>query len=424
MEKLRKHLYYIILYIFVKGLLIKLFGNKDVFDLLTDVFVFYIAYQAPRGIKGETRAFLGKGTVWAAGIFLFVGLLSDVIHLTPPLTVLWGVRMFIRYFLLFYAIIKLCDYQDVGLFKSFIYKMFTWNVIACMVEFLLDRTGDIMGGTFVGNSQLVVFLIICLLVFSMDYYKGEILQKSFYIRILTVFVIAMWAEIKFLYFLTPLCVYSCYVLSRRFTIGHVIVLVMAYFLLVPAMQYALSFYYSEEYVDKVFDQDFIEEETSHEAYNLSAVGRSFNRGTCIEKAEQLLLIDPLHYGIGYGIGSGVNSGKFRTWINERYQETAYFLFTSSYVLIETGWIGYIAFLLMYLLITIRFIRYYRNQEDEIIKYWATLGLAMGLYTFMLIWYNDRPYVDYYLPFILWAFCFLAVERKGAALEMQEEETIN
>ena len=421
MEKLRKYLYYIILFIFIKGVFIKFLGNKDIFDLMTDVLVFYIAYKAPRGEKGEVRSMLGKGVVWAAGTFLFVGLLADLINLVPPLTVLWGVRMFARYFLLLYAINKLCDARDVDKFKEFMYRMFKWNTVACVVEFFLGRIADSMGGLFVDNAQLILFLIICLVLFTIEYFNKNISLVSFLIRIAIIFVIAIWAEIKFLYFFTPLCVYTGYVLIRKFSIGHIVTMVMAYFLLIPVMQFALSFYYGEEYVNKVFDREYVEQETHHEGYNLSAVGLSFNRGTCIEKAENLLLQEPVHYYIGHGIGSGTNSGTFHTWINERYRNYAYFYFTSSYVLIETGWIGYIAFLLVYLFFIIRFWKSFWHQEDETIRYWATIGMMMGLFTFMLIWYNDRPYVDYYLAFILWAFCLLAVERKGIEMDEVEEE---
>lgn len=396
-----------------------LLGNKDIFDIMTDVLVFYIAYKAPRGEKGEVRSMLGDGIVWSTGTFLFVGLLSDLINLVPPLTVLWGVRMFARYFLLLYAIIKLCDVQDLDTFKEFVYRMFKWNAVTCIVEFFLGRIGDVMGGIFVGNAQLAVFLIICLVLFTIDYFNRNISLVSILIRIVIIFVIAMWAEIKFLYFFTPLCVYTGYVLIRKFSIGHVITMAVAYFLLIPVMQFALSFYYGEEYVRNTFDEEYIHLATTHEGYNLSAIGRSFNRSIAIEKAEDLFLQNPIHYYIGHGIGSGTNSGAFGTWIKQRYEDTAYYYFTSSYVLIETGWIGYIAFLLVYIFFTIRFWKVYWHQEDETIRYWVTIGLMMGVFTFMVIWYNDRPYADYYLPFILWAFCLLSVERKG--LETNEDE---
>ena len=75
-------------------------------------------------------------------------------------------------------------------------------------------------------------------------------------------------------------------------------------------------------------------------------------------------------------------------------------------------------MLIYLFITVRFARYYLRQDDEYVRYWAALGFGMGIFTFMLIWYNDQPYVNYFLPFMLWAFCFLAVERKKFETEAE------
>lgn len=411
MNKKTKQLYYILIYICIKGLLIKLIGHADTFNFLADIMIFYIAYKAPHGKKGELRELLGKGVLFSIGIFLLVGIISDFLNLTAPLTVIWGLRMILRYFLLFYAIIKLERNHDFIDFRKIIYNVFRWNVLVCFTEYLLDRTGDLMGGTFIGNGELSVFLLICLLCFSLDYFVKRISSRNFAIRMAIIFTIAIWAEIKLFYFLIPLSIYTIYVLIKKFSVTHIVILCVAYFSFVPVMEYVLSLYYDKQYVEHVFDYDNIVRETSHAGYNLSAIGRSFNRSTCIKQAEELFLTDPLHYAIGWGIGAGSNSDRFGTWINQKYRDTAYFYFTSSYVLIETGWIGYIAFLLMYLFIVFRFWKIYRNNEKNlVVKYWTVLGLTMSIMTFLFIWYNDRPYADYYLPFCLWAFCFLEIRR--------------
>ena len=92
----------------------------------------------------------------------------------------------------------------------------------------------------------------------------------------------------------------------------------------------------------------------------------------------------------------------------KYRHTGYFYFTSSFVLIETGWIGYILFISIYLFIMLRFLYYYIKSKNNQEKYWAAIGTMMGIMTFMFIWYNSAPYVDYYLPFMLWGFCFLGI----------------
>ena len=92
-----------------------------------------------------------------------------------------------------------------------------------------------------------------------------------------------------------------------------------------------------------FDMEFIQEETSH-AYTLSeeAADFSFNRSTCVEMASTLILNDPIHLLFGYGVGSGNTSEKFGTWISATYSKiTSYNWFTSSWLLIEYGWVGYI-----------------------------------------------------------------------------------
>ena len=100
-------------------------------------------------------------------------------------------------------------------------------------------------------------------------------------------VIAIWAELKFAYFVSPLIIYGSYVLLRKFNFTHLIVLGIAFLMLVPTLQFFMSFYYDETYVNMVFDPEFIKEETTH-AYGFQD---GFNRSTAIEMTNELLLTD-------------------------------------------------------------------------------------------------------------------------------------
>ena len=106
---------------------------------------------------------------------------------------------------------------------------------------------------------------------------------------------AMAAEIKIMYFTIPLAIYAVYVFIKKFSITHVITLIIAYFCLIPAMKTILLLMYNEQYVNKVFNIEAIEKETKG-SYNLSenAANISFNRSTCVEKATLIILKDEIH----------------------------------------------------------------------------------------------------------------------------------
>lgn len=403
-----KLFYFTLLFIFFKGFCIQFLGYMDVLNLLADILVIFCAIKTPKMPFRQITKISGKPVLYSLTLFLILGVLADLLNFVPMKTVLWGVKNFIRFFLLSYAILGRYRILTAENFKSFLKKMFYINILAVIIDVFAGRKGDWMGGIFAGNGDLSIFLVVSLLFFTSDYMKGKI-KKSYIIGIYVLtFYIAMVAEIKFLYFMIPLCLYLTYIFVRKMTILNVLIFVISCFFIEPVIKYSLSFYYNQEYVDKIFDDDERDAYLTGDGYNLSNTGIGFNRNTCIERSQMIFLTDLHSSLIGKGLGSASNSSTFGTWMANQYRQTGYFFFTSSFVLIETGWIGYILFLSIYLFIMLRFWFLYRKSKSEQSKYWAAIGTMMGIMTFMFIWYNSAPYVDYYLPFMLWGFCFLGI----------------
>ena len=190
---------------------------------------------------------------------------------------------------------------------------------------------------------------------------------------------------------------------------NITVFILSCMFIVPSLKYALSFYYNDAYIEAIFNEEERDDYLSNSGYNLGMDDNGFNRNTSIENVQLLFFRDNIQTSlVGFGLGSASNSKTFGTWIADMYRFTGYFFFTSSFVLIETGWIGYILFISIYLFIMLRFLYYYIKSKNNQEKYWAAIGTMMGIMTFIFIWYNSAPYVDYYLPFMLWGFCFLGI----------------
>ena len=403
-----KLFYYTLLFIFFKGFCIQFLGYMDVLNLLADILVIICAIKTPKIPFKQITKISGKPVIYSLALFLILGVLADLLNFVSIKTVLWGVKNIIRLFLLSYAILGRYRTLTAESFKYFFKKMFYINILAVIIDFFAGRKGDWMGGIFAGNGDLAIFLVVSLLFFTSDYMKGK-LKRTYIIGIYVLtFYIAMLAEIKFLYFLIPLCLYLTYIFVRKMTVLNVLIFVLSCFFIEPVIKASLSFYYNQEYVDKIFDDDERDAYLTGDGYNLSNTDIGFNRNTCIERAQQIFLTDLQSSLIGNGLGSASNSNTFGTWMASQYRHTGYFFFTSSFVLIETGWIGYILFISIYLFIMLRFLYYYIKSKNNQEKYWAAIGTMMGILTFIFIWYNSAPYVDYYLPFMLWGFCFLGI----------------
>ncbi len=398
-----------LLFIFVKGFIIKTFGNFDLINLLADVLVICCAVKTPKIQIQNVIKITGRPIIFSLFFFFLIGIIGDIVNSVPIKTSIWGIKNFLRFFLLTYSIIGRYKFLDSYTFKKLVTKLFYLNLLAITIDFFAGRKGDSMGGIFLGNGDLAIFLIVSLFLFTSDYFVGRKKKLLVVGAYVSSFIIAMLAEIKFLYLIIPMCLYLSYVLIKKMTIMNITVFILSCMFIVPTLKYALSFYYNEAYIEAIFNEEERDEYLSNSGYNLGMADNGFNRNTSIENVQLLFFRDNLTPSlVGYGLGSASNSKTFGTWIADKYRFTGYFFFTSSFVLIETGWIGYILFISIYLFIMLRFLYYYIKSKNNQEKYWAAIGTMMGIMTFMFIWYNSAPYVDYYLPFMLWGFCFLGI----------------
>ena len=273
-------------------------------------------------------------------------------------------------------------------------------MLFCVLQFFQGQRYDLMGGTFRGNGLLLLMLFISLIIFSGDFFHKKLSTYKYLIRIGCVLVIAIWAELKFAYFVSPLIIYGSYVLLRKFNFTHLIVLGIAFLMLVPTLQFFMSFYYDETYVNMVFDPEFIKEETTH-AYGFQD---GFNRSTAIEMTNELLLTDTKSKIFGHGLGSGTQSFYFQTLFYEKWAWTTYYNFSTSYILTELGWIGFILFCFIYLIALIKFYTIYKKAKVPNQKYWSTAGILAVCVSILMFWYNDSAYFNFYLMYFFWAIC--------------------
>lgn len=398
-----------LLFIFVKGFIIKTFGNFDLINLLADVLVICCAVKTPKIQIQNVIKITGRPIIFSLFFFFLIGIIGDIVNSVPIKTSIWGIKNFLRFFLLTYSIIGRYKFLDSYTFKKLVTKLFYLNLLAITIDFFAGRKGDSMGGIFLGNGDLAIFLIVSLFLFTSDYFVGRKKKLLVVGAYVSSFIIAMLAEIKFLYLIIPMCLYLSYVLIKKMTIMNITVFILSCMFIVPSLKYALSFYYNDAYIEAIFNEEERDDYLSNSGYNLGMDDNGFNRNTSIENVQLLFFRDNIQTSlVGFGLGSASNSKAFGTWIADKYRFTGYFFFTSSFVLIETGWIGYILFISIYLFIMLRFLYYYIKSKNNQEKYWAAIGTMMGIMTFMFIWYNSAPYVDYYLPFMLWGFCFLGI----------------
>lgn len=401
----KRLIYFTIYWIFLSSIINRYVWNSAIITLIPDVLVIGIFLYNP--IRKKSISKISSKTVLITfTTFLTIGILSAIINTTQLTSFLWGFRMIIRYPLLFYITYQHFNLKDVFILKKNLYLSFWINAIFIILQFSQGVVGDPMGGIWSGNGILTIYILISIVIYGSDYFLGKISLINFSARVVFFFICATWGEIKILYFIIPFIIYIEYCFYKKFNLSHLFIIVIAYFSLIPILQWGLSLYYDKDYVDSVFDTEALEEYNNND-YGFS--GYSYNRGTCIQLATAQFLKDPFHLLFGHGIGSATVSKLFPSKIGAKYGEiTCYYYFTCSYVLIEVGWVGFTLYLLFHIFLFYSFFKSYIKSKNINMKNWSAIGCLSVIITFIMIYYNSSPYSDYYIMYLLWAICFIAI----------------
>ncbi len=405
--KQKKWIFYGLYIILYTGVIAEFFIKSPIMNILADILVI------PSSIAIIYRnkynfSYIGKGYKLLMIIIILVGIIGAILnHATTPVAFLWTLRMILRYPLVFVAILATFNEEDIKKTKKILCTCLFINFGAELIErYVFGITGgDVLGGTFGGNGALANFVLLSLILFSSDFFHGRLSKVKFLFVISGSFMLAMLSEIKLLYFVIPLTIYGCYVFQKKFSIVHIATLVIGLLVAVPVLSSVLSLYYDDDYVTHTLNADELEK------YNTNSYGfmeGGFNRGTAIELTNEVMLTDTKLKLFGYGLGSGTLADWTGATLSKRFRHTTFFYFFNSYVLAELGWVGYLAYVGIFVLLTMNFWKYYHRYHDKVIRQWAGLGLMSCLLTFLMMYYNSSPYVDHYLFTIFYAICFKAI----------------
>lgn len=407
----KKCLYAVLYLLIYVGAIRKYLISNQLLTLLPDFLILFVSLSLL--LKKDVKKHGFKECIGTPACVVYIMLIGSsvlgaIFNSAHIMSYLWGLRVLLRYSLLVWIIYQLFTWADVLKYKKILYHGFIANLLFCLFQFMRGERGDFMTGTFEANGPLMLYCLTVFLVTSADYFCKQATLRKFLFVVSVLMLIAIWAEIKVMYFLFPLVLYSLYVFIKKFTLKLVLLLVAGFFYLIPTMKYFMSFYYDDDYVQQTFDAEFIEEETTH-AYGFQEGG--FNRSTAIEQADAVLLDTPIKKWFGNGLGSGSISSLFSTGYSDRYGYTTFWNFSTSYCLAEMGWTGFVLYCLFFSFIVIRFFSIYRQSSDGIIKYWTSIGIVSGLSTFLLAWYDDNVYYKYLPMYFLWGVCLVAIEQR-------------
>lgn len=420
MNKTKRYVYWAVYAVLYCSVIQRYIWQNQFVQLIPDVIIFYICIFQ-KGLtnriakSNSVSKILGNSIIYLYISFFILGFISDIINIVNPLTSLWGGRMIIRYGLLFMLIYKNLDYNDLNKVLKILDVSFYINAILVFQQFFTNSRGDSMGGIWGGNGNLAIYILLLSMLYSANYFHKKMSFVNYIIRISLFYMFAIWAEIKMLYFILPICIYGSYILFNKFSLKHIMILVIAWFFAIPFLTKALSLYYEEDYVSQTLDREKLQ---NYNQNNYGFTEESLNRGTIFIKSN-LFLKSTKDIIIGHGLGSGTISQFFGSNISEQYKKTYYDYFTMSYLLFEVGYWGLCIFIIIHIILLYRFFTIYKNTNDLILKYWSALGVLSTSIAFLMIYYNSSPLKNYYFGYIFWAICCIAIRERIKQLSLNK-----
>ena len=140
MIKTKKYIYWAIYAVLYCSIIQRYIWSNQLCQLIPDIIIFFIClFQKgltnPLANRNSISPFLGKWIFKLIILFFVIGIISDIINIVNPTAIIWGIRMIIRYSLLFLLVFKYFNNSDLLRLRKIIYQSF--NITVFLIYFNL-----------------------------------------------------------------------------------------------------------------------------------------------------------------------------------------------------------------------------------------------------------------------------------------------
>jgi hypothetical protein len=340
---------------------------------------------------------LFKLTILIYGLIIVVGTIARLFYIsTWPSNVanyLMDIRMLTRYPLYAFVCTSVLNDDDKKHIKELVYSFNIFNSIYIVYQYFTVKVadywmrGDYLNGFFGayrgGNLYENVLLVIVTIIVFDDYLKNKIKAHTMIINIIINLFVATIIELKFFY-VEAVIIFLIYFVSsfkeltrkkvnRSIIIFAVITVIGICFVnilykLYPWMQGTLTSW--ERISDYLLNSHGDSQEMINRTTFLSDVSNMIFHGSVIHQV----------FGIGLGSANTGMIGGVLPEFTQKYSTTAYSWYSSSYMLVETGIIGFTLYLMTFLLpVSIKNVRHSSNSK---------MILCICIMSILMVFYNE------------------------------------
>lgn len=342
-----------------------------------DVINFFILMYLIKNIS-KLKNYISKyfSFIWPIVSFSLIAIFSGIINLTSLPLFLYGIRSLLRFYIFIFGAIFLIDYNDIKrIFNFFFYIQIMSFFLVLYQKFILNfENADFIGGIFGHGAGFIlnVFQIMIYTYFLLNYLMYKKNFSKFIIVCISSLVIASLAEEKVFYLYFIVSTIFCILFTRKscrtiiVIIGSLLVLVVALFILYsfyPShFEVLLNFSNSTEYLENSYGIDRL------------------NPYSYINK--YLFIDDSKKYIFGFGLGncSASETGIFASLFYLTHLDLNYQFFTHSFIILETGYLGYFSYIAIFIANILFCIK--NGRKNKFLSLMSILLSIIALISFM------------------------------------------
>lgn len=337
-------------------------------------------------------------------LFFVYTLILHLINIQSPFYFVWGVRNNFRFYVAFFAFIYFLREDDAESLLKLMDVLFWVNVVLSFIQFFAlgykqDYLGGIFGTSKGCNAYSIIFFSITLTRSLLLYMSGKEKTLSCFSKCGFALIISALAELKaFFLFFVLITVIATFItsFSKRKLL---FIIIGVLFLGVSITLLETVFNIEGEFtLEKIFELI-----TSENYSSQKDVGRL----TAIPTISKKILNEPIEQLFGLGLGNCELSdiSIFNTPFYNTYKDLHYYWFSSAFLFLETGIIGFAIYLLFFIFIFIYSLNHLKKGIGN--KLYCQMAIILAVMCVILTFYNgslrtEAAYMMFFalaLPFI-------------------------
>ena len=335
-----------------------------------------------------------SGVLYAIGAYVLICYLSAVLNFVDPFLTIWASRNLIRFIVFFLSVVVFLEENDISeIFNKLLWIQIINFIIALYQYYVLGLHMDTLGGIFGhGNgAALNTFQAMVLAYFLCEYLQKK--QPAYKVAtiLLTSLLIAALAEEK-AYFVYLIVVVAGSVIINRPSFKTVII-VAAVLCAVPIGINILAT------VNDSWNLEVLTNMTRAVQYLDTSYGLS--RTNPFPQIQSRFFNNSLLkdlFGIGFGASENCDAASiFTSEFYNRYAYLQYFDFTHQKKFLETGYLGFVSFLMIIVMCIVTPLKHILRNKDN--DYRLKAFIIFGIVAILSCWFSGAMiYNDAYIIF--------------------------